>query len=195
MIKLSEQFKHEMAKAFAHAILSQAGYRLIPFSMERLIREVTILDYASYKSLKMPSALRCLPDYFVLGKDSEARNLVDIAYRTNLGKNFGNEFKKKLKVFDEMVLILFYGGSTGSGVNQDLSEVVRCCRLKWANQEVMIHLFAGPAGPPAWVSLKRIPTNNIWGSMLPLSTIFSNVDPMQPGLETAIETATRAFAV
>lgn len=193
MITLSAQFKHEMAKAFVHAILDRSGYTLVPCSMERLVREVVVLDHAAYKSIKMPELFRRLPDYLLFDGETKTRVLVDISYRKNLDDRFIGSIADKIDVMKEMVLILFNGGTTKIGTKQDLSEVVRCCKLKLVKQKGMIQLRASQTSMK-WVPLNTQITNQIWDGMLPLHAVFSKVEAVEASLEAAVETAARAFA-
>ncbi len=85
---------HTICSIF-ETILVDAGYHVVPFGLERVIREVRPLHAEDYLSVMKPCQnLRSMLDLFVLDLEKKKGWLTEIKYREKLFKSIVNEFKK-----------------------------------------------------------------------------------------------------
>ena len=76
-------------------LLTDAGYHVVPFGIERIIRELRPLSYEDYVGMtEKLGKIRKLPDLMVLDLDKKEAWPVEVKYRSKLTKEFSDEMGK-----------------------------------------------------------------------------------------------------
>ena len=73
--------KGQMTQTMIKTLFERAGYRVTRLGVEEVFDEVTHLDEASYHALKLPLALRYLPDFLIADSDLTTAFLLEVKYR------------------------------------------------------------------------------------------------------------------
>lgn len=90
--------KGRVGEAIVKAVLTSARYRVVPFGVEETVRELAVLEGADYGKLKLPMALRFMPDFFVATRKVDETWLVEVKYRGNWSKSVRRRLLSPLRV-------------------------------------------------------------------------------------------------
>jgi hypothetical protein len=132
-----------VTQALIKSLLTRAGLTVVPLGIEEVVREVSDseLTEVEYAKLKLPKALRTLPDYFVTVRDRSGHWLVEVKFR----KEWNNEtrdalhdiLKEQVKTWDPIFVVLFLGKPGPVSVPKELED-----QLFLPSQHVRVaHLF------------------------------------------------------
>ncbi|MGH7908586.1 MAG: hypothetical protein ACRENW_01905 [Thermodesulfobacteriota bacterium] len=97
---------HTICSIF-ETLLVDAGYHVVPFGIERVIREVRPLHAKDYLSvMESWQNLRLMPDLFVLDLEKKKGWLTEVKYKKKLLKSIVNEFKKYKRTWIPFHIVL-----------------------------------------------------------------------------------------
>lgn len=80
-LEFSNVIKALTTQSLLATLLERGGYRVTRLGIEELFGEVKHLDQQQYLGLKLPEALRFLPDLLVANRDMTEAFLVEVKYR------------------------------------------------------------------------------------------------------------------
>jgi hypothetical protein len=170
-IKFSDRIKKEMTEGIVRAILEDAQYRVIDSGIEKVLRELSCLSAIEYKKLGYPDAMSHLPDFTVMNRDQTTKQLVEVKYRSNWGKNLFEEVKDQVRLFGEIVLISVNSKAEDPRGYNTPSRYLRCCGLKFDGGTYMIQHNIGKA--MIWSPISQVQDGSgLWWSMLKLHEKF-----------------------
>ena len=121
-MEFESKLKGNLTEAVASTLFENAGYRVVPLGIEKVVREVSTLDQKSYSKLELSQTLRLMPDLLITEVDMNKAWLVEVKYRRKF-EDFKNceKLKKHLleqaKRWGDFWILLFVGegGCTGYG--------------------------------------------------------------------------------
>lgn len=94
----NNRLKGTITQTLLRTLLEGAGYRVVPFGIESVIREVQVLSQQEYGNLRPPLALRTMPDFFITNKEMNEAWLVEVKYRRRWDERTRNELGETLKL-------------------------------------------------------------------------------------------------
>ena len=80
-MQFANRIKGSVTQTLLRALLEDGGYRIVPFGIEEVWRDLALLNEAEYEGLKLPRTLRQLPDFFVANQSFDLTWLVEVKYR------------------------------------------------------------------------------------------------------------------
>jgi hypothetical protein len=75
------KLKGNLTEIISSSIFEDAGYRVVPLGVEKIVREITTLAHEEYKALNLSKTLRSMPDLLVTDVDMSKAWLVEVKYR------------------------------------------------------------------------------------------------------------------
>jgi hypothetical protein len=187
-IDLAGRIKHEVAKGVVRAVLKEAGYRVISSGMESVLREVSCLTDAEYKSLNLPMVARRSPDFVVMDREMTTRQMVEVKYRDKVDRTLFDSLTFELRYHPDFTLVLMFGGSQINQAqgNQDLNRFIRYCELRRIDDRCEIALY-DVSGTLTWQVISGVASSALWDGMRPLSQVFPGVFKIDPGVEVSVD--------
>ena len=179
-MNLLDRLKKEMSEGVVKALLEDAHYRVIESGIEKVIRELSVLNSYEYKLLHFPDAIVLLPDFTVMNKSSDEKKLVEVKYRTNWDPSLLDDVKRQVELFGEIVLVCFNGNPTDArdytGPPDAPSRHLRCCRLKIDAGVYSIYARNSNEKSWQWKTVKEFASgSNPWWGLTPLQEEFNNL--------------------
>lgn len=162
-----------MAESIVRAVLEHARYRIIDSGIECLIREISVMDHDAYRELRMPDAIRALPDFTVLDRDQNNKWLVEVKYRKIF--DFMEIIKiveHQVKLFDELTVALVIAEPPGEE-RRTPARYLRGFRLRYVNQRLEAELRL--KDKKGWYTIAEAREAS-WWSTRPLPEIFTQLD-------------------
>jgi hypothetical protein len=123
------RLKRELSQGVFKCLLEDCGYRVIPLGIEAVIREIACLDKEAYKNLDFSDAVRFLPDFCILDKSLTHKFIVEVKYRWDWDGNILKEVSNQVKMFRDIILVIFIGNPPDIRYPICPSKYVRCCRM------------------------------------------------------------------
>lgn len=108
-------FRGHTVESIFENLLSHAGYTIVPFGIEKTIREVRTFNREDYLSMveNTNKTLRYMPDFFVLDNENKKGWLVEVKYRKDFEDNDRQSFIKEVndnyKNWRPFILLLAVG--------------------------------------------------------------------------------------
>lgn len=191
IVDFKERIQKEMSEAIVKAILEDAGYRVIDFGIERVLRELSCLTADQYNALGFPDAARRLPDFTVLTREQDKKFLVEVKYRKafDLGLLQCEEIQEQISIFGELYLVCINGTAPDPYGYGSPRRFVRGCRLSRRNGVPAIHARVRQ-GSCRWTAIGALKDDeNLWWKMSPLSELFETVNDFRYGqqVDKAVE--------
>ncbi|PLA73971.1 hypothetical protein CYQ88_08380 [Hydrogenovibrio sp. SC-1] len=105
--------KGQVAQSLVKTIFETGGYRVSRLGVEEVFKEVTHLEYRQYQALKLPLALRTLPDFLVATPDIDKAWLLEVKFRSNFDNDTITELhetlSKQFNYWDDAVAVILIG--------------------------------------------------------------------------------------
>lgn len=167
-----------------HSLLRQAGYAVVPGSIERLAPGLPLLSRAEYQRLQMPDELRLMPDLMILPPDAPAL-LIEVKWRTRLSREILQKLRDKLarqqQRFPGAHTVIARGVSPKGDAAKidDFVRVLPAGRLEIiAAADLFFHLSSQDGASEA----ERL--EPLWQSLRPMTAIFERLQgEHRPDLE------------
>jgi len=106
-MKIENALKGHTICSIFETLLVDAGYHVVPFGIERVIREVRPLHAEDYLSVMKPwQNLRSMPDLFVLDLEKKKGWLTEVKYKKKLSRAIVKEFDKYKQTWGPFNIIL-----------------------------------------------------------------------------------------
>ncbi len=128
------RLKRELSQGVLKCILEDCGYRVIPLGIEAVIREIACLDKEAYKNLDFSDAVRFLPDFCILDQNQKHKFIVEVKYRWDWDGNILKEVINQVRMFKDIILVVFIGNPPGVKYIPKPSTYVRCCKMYMSEQ-------------------------------------------------------------
>jgi len=128
------RLKRELSQGVFKCLLEDCGYRVIPLGIEAVIREIAYLDKEAYKSLDFSDAVRFLPDFCILDQSLRHKFIVEVKYRWDWDGNILKEVSNQVRMFKDIILVIFIGNPPDIRYPTRPSKYVRCCRMYLGKQ-------------------------------------------------------------
>ena len=115
------KLKGNLTEIISSSIFEDAGYRVVPLGVEKVVRESTTLDHEEYTKLNFSKTLRSMPDLLVTEVDMSNAWLVEVKYRKTF-LSFKSCLKLK-KILNEQAkrwgafYVLLYVGKQASNMS------------------------------------------------------------------------------
>src|SRR3989338_3546198 len=123
------RLKRELSQGVFKCLLEDCGYRVIPLGIEAVIREIACLNKEAYKNLDFSDAVRFLPDFCVLDQNQTHKFIVEVKYRWDWDGNILKEVSNQVRMFEDIILVIFVGDPPDSKYTPRPSTYVRCCKM------------------------------------------------------------------
>ncbi|MFZ3092004.1 MAG: hypothetical protein WA240_15460 [Nitrospirota bacterium] len=123
------RLKRELSQGAFKCLLEDCGYRVVPLGIEAVIREVACLDKEAYKNLDFSDAVRFLPDFCILDQNQKHKFIVEVKYRWDWDGNILKEVSNQVRMFKDIILVVFIGDPPDSKYTPRPSTYVRCCKM------------------------------------------------------------------
>jgi len=123
------RLKRELSQGVFKCLLEDCGYRVVPLGIEAVIREIACLDKEAYKYLDFSDAVRFLPDFCVLDQSQKHKFIVEVKYRWDWDGNILKEVSNQVRMFEDIILVIFVGDPPDSKYTPRPSTYVRCCKM------------------------------------------------------------------
>ena len=118
-MEYANRLKGAVTQTLLRSLLEDAGYRIVPLGIEEVIREIKVLDSREYRSLKLPTNLRKLPDFFISDKSVKKACLLEVKYRkrwdARVRKSLGTDLKQQVQEWEPLYVMIFLGKPWGFG--------------------------------------------------------------------------------
>lgn len=112
-MQFANRVKGSVTQALLRALLEDGGYRIVPFGIEEVWRDLALLNEAEYAGLKLPRTLRQLPDFFVASQSFDLTWLVEVKYRKEwsdkVREALGRQLKDQVTNWSPLYLMVFLG--------------------------------------------------------------------------------------
>jgi hypothetical protein len=112
-MQFANRIKGSVTQALLRALLEDGGYRIVPFGIEEVWRDLSLLNEAEYTALKLPRTLRQLPDFFVASQSFKKTWLVEVKYRKEWSDEvrdaLGRRLKDQVANWSPLYLMMFLG--------------------------------------------------------------------------------------
>jgi hypothetical protein len=128
------RLKRELSQGVLKCILEDCGYRVIPLGIEAVIREIACLDKEAYKNLDFSDAVRFLPDFCILDQSLKHKFIVEVKYRWDWDGNILKEVSNQVRMFEDIILVIFIGNPPDIRYPNWPSTYVRCCKMYMSEQ-------------------------------------------------------------
>jgi hypothetical protein len=129
------RLKRELSQGVFKCLLEDCGYRVVPLGIEAVIREIAHLDKEVYKNLDFSDAIRFLPDFCILDQNQKYKFIVEVKYRWDWDGNILKEVFNQVKMFKDIILVVFIGNPPDRYTKQPSpSTYVRCCKMYMSEQ-------------------------------------------------------------
>jgi hypothetical protein len=129
------RLKRELSQGVFKCLLEDCGYRVVPLGIEAVIREIANLDKETYKNLDFSDAVRFLPDFCILDQNLKHKFIVEVKYRWDWDGNILKEVSNQVKMFKDIILVVFIGNPPDRYTKQPSpSTYVRCCKMYMSEQ-------------------------------------------------------------
>ena len=96
-MRFSSVLKGRLAERILVTLLERGGYRVTRLGIEELFDEVKYLPYEQYRELKLPKALRSLPDLLVADPTVSWAAMIEIKYRRRFDAEAARELHATLR--------------------------------------------------------------------------------------------------
>jgi hypothetical protein len=128
-VDFENRLKRELSQGAFKCLLEDCGYRVVPLGIEAVIREIACLDKKAYKKLDFSDAVRFLPDFCILDQNQKHKFIVEVKYRRHWDGNILKEVAGQVRMFEDMILVIFVGDPPDSKYTPRPSTYVRCCNM------------------------------------------------------------------
>ena len=153
------------------SLLEDAGYRVIPFGVEDLLRELAILDVEKYRQLDLPIALKTHPDFFIADKELKQTWLLEVKYR----QRWSDETRRKLaeKIIPQvdswnpLYVMILLGESAYPKRQPEACHFIRVARLGMLDGQLSV-IYPDQSLRKPWNSVG-------WGDLFRLQDVFPNL--------------------
>jgi len=172
------RIKKELSQGIVRALLIDAGYRVLDFGIESLVREIQCLTALEHRELEFPKALRAMPDLLVMNRDQTSKYLVEIKFRTGWSRHLLEELEEQVKIFKELVLV-YINSEPGEPPDspRSPSTYLRCCRLAYKDEVIQAEVRMGAGTEPRWVSIGDLESHHKqWWGLRPIQEVFPKID-------------------
>jgi len=88
----------------------------------------------AYKNLHFSNAVRFLPDFCILDQTQKHKFIVEVKYRWNWDGNILKEVSNQVRMFEDMILVVFIGNPPDVKYTRP-SAYVRCCKMYMNEQK------------------------------------------------------------
>ncbi len=180
LMNFENRIKKEMTEGIVRAILDDAGYHVIDFGIEKIVRETVTMPKTDYLNLAFPDVMRNAPDLVVLDKSKQNKILVEIKYRTKWDGEIFEEVKEQVKQYKELVLVSIFSSAPNPQEKEPLpSRYLRCCRLRYLDDkyEIEVKQTEYYGGGCTWIAVEHIKDNeNLWWKMSFMQEIFKQIN-------------------
>lgn len=123
------RLKRELSQGVLKCLLEDCGYHVIPLGIEAVIREIACLDKEAYKKLDFSDAVRFLPDFCILDQNLKHKLIVEVKYRWDWDGNILKEVSNQVRMFRDIILVVFIGNPPDVKYTPKPSTYVRCCKM------------------------------------------------------------------
>jgi hypothetical protein len=164
-----------MSEGIIRALLEDAGYRVIDCGIETVIRELVCLTADEYLELEYPDAMRDLPDFTVMTKQQNEKQLVEVKYRSDWGKKLFMELRQQVKTFRMITLVTVYSKPPEKVADLKAlpSRFMRSCRLKFEGERYFAELnMSDREAQSTWIDFEDLPNDDLWWKMKLLQDQF-----------------------
>jgi hypothetical protein len=173
-MEFSNRLKGELSEAVIRALLIDAGYRVVDFGIESVLREVQCLGMVEYLGLELPDVLRRLPDLLAMDRDQTFHEFVEVKFRRQWDQNLFASLRDQAMIFRKVVLVLIVTDPANAAEAVGASTYLRACRLRYHQGRYEANLEH--LGALAW---EQVPEGafdqNNWWAMQPLQNIFEDL--------------------
>lgn len=183
-MRFDSRLKGNLTEIIGVTLFEDAGYRVVPLGVEKVVREITTLNLKEYKELRLSKTLCSLPDFLITEADMTKAWMVEIKYRKNFKafKTCGrlkDALGEQAEKWGDIYILLFVGepadnlGFAGS----------HCGVIKILFHNGELHFQAKNSGKLVkWINLK-------WTDFARIQDIFSGIAKANHG--TPVEKAVR----
>ncbi len=116
-IDFSRRMKGALTQTLVKSLLEDANYRVVSLGIEEVMREIAALEQPQYLGLRLPKALRSLPDFLVTDSSIAKAWLVEVKYRRRWDADAIQSLRDKLLeqagTWGPFFLLLFLGEHAG----------------------------------------------------------------------------------
>lgn len=133
--------KGHITASIIKTLLSDAGYQVIPFGVENVLRELSYLNADEYIGVaEHLETVRFMPDFFVLDAESNTGKLVEVKYRASLKGYSGGKLVEGMSNYKNWLpihLILFLNDTTGMEWGTEQLKHIRVFEITQDELELM----------------------------------------------------------
>ncbi len=140
------RLKRELSQGVLKCLLEDCGYHVIPLGIEAVIREIACLDKEAYKNLDFSDAVRFLPDFCILDRSLKHKFIVEVKYRWDWDGNILKEVSNQVRMFRDIILVVFIGNPSDIRYPTWPSKYVRSCRMYISEQNQVCAEVKGTNG-------------------------------------------------
>ena len=177
----TNRIKKEMTEGMVRAILEDAGYRVIDFGIEKVVREVSYMGADAYNALEFPDAMRNMPDFAVMDKDQKEKFLVEVKYRSEWGKKIFEDVKDQVQDYGEIILVSLNAKAKDPKKINGPSRYLRCCSLKFDGDAYMVEV-RNKKNDFEWKDVESLDDKDrLWWLMSPLQEKFGQLPTQTDG--------------
>jgi hypothetical protein len=112
-MQFANRIKGSVTQSLLRALLEDSGYRIVPFGIEEVWRELSLLSESEYLALRLPIKLRQLQDFFVASQSFKRTWLVEVKYRKEwseeVRETLGLQLKDQVASWSPLYLMMFLG--------------------------------------------------------------------------------------
>lgn len=118
-MKFDNKLKGNLTEIIGVTLFEDAGYRVVPLGIEKVVREITTLSLNDYKDLRLSETLCSLPDFLIAEADMRKAWMVEVKYRKKF-ENFRTceslkaTLGKQAEKWGEIYILLFVGEPAGN---------------------------------------------------------------------------------
>jgi hypothetical protein len=181
----ANRIKKEMTEGIVRALLADAGYRVIPFGIERVLREVECQSEDEYKNLHFPDAVSRQPDLAVMNRQQDQKFFVEVKYRAAWSNEVLDYMAEQVELFKDLVLVFLVAKPPESRHLKDRppeskaspSAHLRCCRLRWLDGQCQAEV------DKRWQAFDRL-TEHVWWGLPKIQDVFKLVEEKKAGADS-----------